>query len=346
MLKSFITGLSGPELTLDEAQFLAAERPCGVILFARNCRDHQQISKLVANARLAAGQDRILVLIDQEGGRVQRLRPPLGRALPPAAAYGELYASDPVRALALTRDVAHLLAEDLRDYGIDTDCAPVLDVPVPGAHGIIGDRAFGDAPDRIVPLAGAFADGLMAGGVLPVIKHIPGHGRATKDSHLDLPVVTTAADELSRTDFAPFKALARIPSAMTAHVIFTAFDPQRPASISKVVHDRVIRGEIGYDGFLMSDDLNMQALTGTLGARAEAVLHAGSDVALHCNGNLAEMREVAAAVPRLEGHSLRRFQEAIAVTRRQTRLTEVLRIATAAALNELLANRRSRSESV
>jgi beta-N-acetylhexosaminidase len=346
VLKAFICGLAGHDLLAGEAHFLAAEKPCGIILFARNCASYAQIRRLVADARSAVGSDQVLVLIDQEGGRVQRLRPPLGRALPPAAAYGEVYAADPARALALTRDVAQLLAEDLREFGIDTDCAPVLDLPVPGAHGIIGDRAFADTPEPVIALAGAFAEGLMRGGVLPVIKHIPGHGRATKDSHLDLPIVTTPADELSRTDFATFKALAHLPAAMTAHVIFTAFDPDRPASVSKAVHDRVIRGEIGYDGLMMSDDLNMQALSGSLGARAGAVLEAGSDVALHCNGNLAEMSEIAASAPWLDGKALVRFEQARSVTCKAGSLTPSERDAMAASLNDLLANRGNRSESV
>jgi len=346
MLKAFITGLAGLTLAPDEARFLAAEKPCGVILFARNCRSHEQIRTLVADARTAIGSDRVLILTDQEGGRVQRLRPPLGRALPPAAAYGALYGGDPAGALAFTCDVAHLLAEDLRALGIDTDCAPVLDVPVPGSHGIIGDRAFADTPAPVIALAEAFADGLMRGGVLPVVKHVPGHGRATKDSHLDLPVVSTPAADLTYTDFAPFKALARMPAAMTAHVIFSAFDAERPASVSALVHQRVIRGEIGYDGLLMSDDLNMHALSGSLSARAEAVLHAGSDLALHCNGNLAEMREIATAVPRLDGYALRRFEAAQAVTRAPKPLTEARRATISAELNDLLAMRGNRSESV
>ncbi len=346
MTKAFITGLAGYELKAEEARFLADEKPCGIILFARNCQSHDQIRKLVAGAREAAGGHDLLVLIDQEGGRVQRLRPPLGRALPPAAAYGELHAQGGAGAERLTRNVARLLAADLRDLGIDTDCAPVLDVPVAGAHAIIGDRAFASTPDLVATLGGAFADGLMAGGVLPVVKHIPGHGRATKDSHLDLPVVTTPHATLTETDFSPFKALAHLPSAMTAHVIFTAVDPALPASVSPVVHDRVIRGEIGFNGFLMSDDLSMHALTGSLGERAAAVLRAGSDVALHCNGNLAEMREIAAIVPVVGGRALQRFQAAVAVTRARPVLADADAAAIVAALGSLIADRAARAESV
>lgn len=189
MLKAFISGLSGTELATAEADFLRSQKPCGVILFTRNCQSPAQIRRLVGDVRSAVGGEDILILIDQEGGRVQRLRPPLGRALPPAAVYGALAAADPGKAAAMAHRVAHVLAEDLAELGIDTDCAPVLDVPVPGSHAIIGDRAFGGEPQQVIALGGAFAGGLMAGGVLPVIKHIPGHGRATKDSHLDLPVV-------------------------------------------------------------------------------------------------------------------------------------------------------------
>lgn len=346
VLKAFIIGLAGPELTADEARFLSAQRPCGLILFARNCKSHDQIRKLVADAREAVGSADVLVLIDQEGGRVQRLRPPLGRALPPAAAYGEIYAKNQVDGVAFTQDVAELVGRDLKDLGIDTDCAPVLDVPVPGAHGIIGDRAFADMPEPIAALGGAFAQGLMRAGVLPVIKHIPGHGRATKDSHLDLPVVTTLPAELSRTDFATFRALSDMPCAMSAHVIFTAFDDKQPASVSPAVHDRVIRGEISFDGLLMSDDLSMHALSGPLGARAEAVLRAGSDVVLHCNGQMTEMQQVSAATPVLEGKTLARFEACLAVTRGGMPRDAVQATRIEAALNDLLAARAARIESV
>lgn len=345
MLKSFIIGLAGTELTAAEAAFLAAHPPCGAILFARNCQSRSQIRTLVDEVRSAVRDD-ILILIDQEGGRVQRLRPPLGRALPPAAVYGRLHASQPPLATSVTRGVAHLLAGDLRELGIDTDCAPVLDVPVAGSHDIIGDRAFGAAPGPVVALGGAFAEGLVRGGVVPVIKHIPGHGRATKDSHLDLPVVTTAHAELSRTDFATFQALAGMPAAMTAHVIFSAFDDTRAASVSPVVHERVIRGEIAFDGLLMSDDLNMHALSGTLAERAAAVIRAGSDVALHCSGNLAEMYEVAGAVPTLSGKALDRFEAAAAITRQGGQLAGAERSLVEDQLTDLLEGRPPRSESV
>lgn len=313
MRSALITGVSGLSLTPGEGAFLAASRPAGLILFSRNLESHEQIRRLVGEVRNAAGGDDLLVLIDQEGGRVQRLRPPLGRALPPASAYAALYARDPSLACRRARLAAHLVAEDLRELGINTDCAPVLDLPVAGAHDIIGNRAYGATVEQVAALGRAVCEGFMAGGVVPVIKHIPGHGRATADSHLDLPVVTAAHAELSATDFAPFKELSDMPAAMTAHVVFSAIDASAPASTSALVTDKVIRGEIGFDGLLMSDDLSMKALQGGFRERAEAVIRAGSDVALHCNGELAEMEAAAAGVPPLQGAAKRRFDVCIRV---------------------------------
>ncbi len=315
MRSSLIAGVSGTVLTESERDFYADTRPAGFILFARNCQSLEQISALVDDVRTAVGSNDFLVLIDQEGGRVQRLRPPLGRVLPPAASYGKVYEADPEAGVSTARDVSRLMAEDLKALGINCDCAPVLDLPVPGAHDIIGDRAYGANVDQIVALARAVADGFIAGGVVPVIKHIPGHGRATADSHLDLPIVDTHHDILRETDFAPFKALADMPAAMTAHVVFSSLDDDAPASISKTVTETVIRGEIGFDGLLMSDDLSMKALTGNMQARAEAVIAAGSDVALHCNGELDEMTAAAAGVSTLADKALARFEAACAVTK-------------------------------
>lgn len=317
MTKAFISGVAGETLSPAEAAFFRAAQPAGLILFARNCTGHEQIRRLVGSVREAVGSDDFLVLIDQEGGRVQRLRPPLGRALPAADAYAALYADDPAVAQEAAFLAARLLADDLKDLGINTDCAPVLDVPVPGAHDVIGDRAYGREPLQVATLARAVAEGFIAGGVLPVIKHIPGHGRATKDSHHELPVVAEPHAVLSATDFAPFKALRDMPAAMTAHVVFTAIDDRQPASTSRRVTREVIRDEIGFDGLLMSDDLSMKALSGTLSERARAVLSAGSDVALHCNGVLDEMEQVAGAVPALSGEALRRFHAALSVLGRE-----------------------------
>ncbi len=315
MRTALIVGVAGTELSRDEAQFLKDARPAGFILFARNLRDHAQIRALIADVRGAVGADDLLVLIDQEGGRVQRLRPPLGRALPPAAAYGRLYTQDRDGAVAAAFEATRLLAADLTELGINTDCAPVLDVPVPGAHDIIGDRAYGRTVEQVVALARAVGEGFMAGGVVPVIKHIPGHGRATADSHLALPVVTEAREELMATDFAPFRALNRMPAAMTAHVVFRDIDPGAPASTSPIVTGEIIRGAIGFDGLLMSDDLTMKALSGPMRRRAEAVIAAGSDLALHCSGDLKEMVEAAAGAGRLDSRAGARFDAAIKVTK-------------------------------
>ncbi len=313
MRTALITGVAGSTLAPREVAFLKEARPAGLILFARNLQDHEQIRALVGAVRDAAGTRDLLVLIDQEGGRVQRLRPPLGRPLPPAAAFGRAYKRDPAEAVAAAFAVARLLAADLSALAINANCAPVVDIPAPGSHEIIGDRAYGSNPAQVIALAKAVAEGLMAGGVLPVIKHIPGHGRATKDSHVALPVVTESRAELSSTDFAPFKALATMPAAMTAHVVFRAIDPDAPASTSALVTREIIRGEIGFDGLLLSDDLSMRALSGSMRERAERVIAAGSDLALHCNGDFAEMQAAAAGASVLKGRALERFAAALAV---------------------------------
>ncbi len=315
MRTALIVGVAGTQLSRDEAQFLKDARPAGFILFARNLKDHAQIRGLICDVRAAIGADDVLVLIDQEGGRVQRLRPPLGRALPPAAAYGKFYTRDHAAAVMAAFEATRLLAADLSELGINTDCAPVVDVPVEGAHDIIGDRAYGKSVEQVVALAKAVGDGFMAGGVVPVIKHIPGHGRATADSHLSLPVVTESRAELAVTDFAPFKALNHLPTAMTAHVVFRDIDPQSPASTSPIVTREIIRGEIGFDGLLMSDDLTMKALSGPMRSRAEAVVAAGSDLALHCSGDLPEMLQAAAGAGPLAGRAQQRFDTAIKITK-------------------------------
>ena len=334
MQKAFISGLAGLELAPGERAFLAAERPAGIILFARNCGTADQIRRLIAAALAAIGTDRVLVLIDQEGGRVQRLTPPLARLLPPAAVFAAHHADEGAACQDATL-LARLAADDLTALGINTNCAPVLDVPVPGAHDIIGNRAYAREPGRIVRLGRAVAEGLMAGGVLPVMKHIPGHGRALADSHLELPVVTATAAELEVSDFAPFRALKALPAAMTAHVVFMSLDAAHPASTSLKITRDIIRGSIGFDGLLMSDDLSMQALSGTFGERTRAVLDAGSDLALHCNGDLAEMQLVAAAAPALAGKALKRFEHAVAVTRAPRQLYD--QALAEAALERLLA---------
>jgi len=316
MLSAFIMGLEGPQLTAREAAVLRQTRPCGVILFARNAVDPNQLRRLTQAATAAVGEQ-ILVLVDQEGGRVQRLRPPQWRALPAAAAYARAFTRDPGRAVRAARATARLTAADLRAVGINTNCAPLLDVPAPGSHGVIGDRAYGSRAQDVAALGAAVAEGLMAGGVLPVMKHIPGHGRATADSHCDLPVVSASHEELEAVDFVPFRTLAALPAAMTAHVLFTACDQEAPASISQRVTQEVIRGHIGFDGLLMSDDLAMGALSGSAADKAAAVIAAGSDLALACTGGLEETEAVAGAVPTLAGKALARFERARAVLGQQ-----------------------------
>lgn len=318
MLSAFITGLAGLELDAREAAALRSVRPCGVILFARNVADPAQVRRLSEAARDAVGSD-ILLLVDQEGGRVRRLQPPRWRELPAAAAYGRLYADGAAEACRIARLAAQLTAVELGACGINTNCVPVLDVPAPGSHDIIGDRAYGAAVDQVVALGRAVAEGHIAGGVLPVMKHVPGHGRATKDSHLELPVVTAPRPELERTDFAAFRACADLPAAMTAHVVFEAIDGDRPASASGRVVAEVVRGSIGFAGLLMSDDLGMQALEGTIAERARAVLSAGCDLALVCSGKLADTEAVAEVAPQLGGAAMERFERALAtIGRRQS----------------------------
>ena len=343
MRTGLIVGVAGTRLTPKERDFLKDVRPAGFILFARNLESQTQICALNDAVREAVGSDEVLILIDQEGGRVQRVRPPLGRALPPAAVYGCFYAQDPEEARTAAFAVARLLADDLSALGINTDCAPVLDVPVAGSHQIIGDRAYATTTEPIAQLGRAVADGFLAGGVLPVVKHIPGHGRATKDSHLALPVVIEERAQLSATDFAPFKALNDMPAAMTAHVVFRAIDPDAPASTSAIVTKEIIRGEIGFDGLLMSDDLSMKALSGPMRRRAEQVIAAGSDLVLHCNGKLAEMQEAAAGSPQLQGRALERFAAALGLLKARKPFDKA---AAEAQLARLLALAAGRAESV
>ena len=310
-MRAFITGVAGPALTDAERGFLREAQPWGLIVFARNVADPDQLHRLTAEFRDTVGWD-APVLVDQEGGRVQRLGPPHWPKYPPAAAYTRLFERDRAQGLAAGALGGRLIAADLQAVGIDVDCAPVADIPVAAADPVIGDRAFGTEPKTVAALTGAFASGLIEGGVLPVVKHCPGHGRATADSHKKLPVVTADRATLEATDFAAFRGLADLPLAMTAHVVFTAIDPMAPASASAaIVHD-VIRGSIGYQGLLMCDDISMGALNGSLGERTRAVLAAGCDVALYCNGDIAEMEAVAAAAPVLAGEPGRRAAAALA----------------------------------
>lgn len=306
-----IYGCSGTELSADERAFFRAAQPWGFIVFARNIADPGQLRALVQSLRETVNDRQAPVLIDQEGGRVARLRPPHWQERPAAARFGALHGASPDAAREAAYLNARLIAHDLCELGINVDCLPLLDVPVDGADAIIGDRAFALDPSTIIDLGRAVIEGLMEGGVLPVMKHIPGHGRATADSHLALPRVATSAEELSATDFVTFRSLNQCPMAMTAHVVYDAIDPQRPATTSpKLIRD-VIRGEIGFDGLLMSDDVSMNALSGPISVRAKAALFAGCDVVLHCNGKMEEMRDVAEEAKPLDGIALKRAQAAL-----------------------------------
>ncbi len=298
-----------------ERRLFREANPLGFILFERNCRDPEQVRDLVAALRQAVGRADAPVLIDQEGGRVARLGPPHWRLPPPPACFGELVARDPAPAVAAeaARLNARLIADDLYALGITVDCAPLADVLDASGHGVIGDRAFSARSDEVAALARAFCQGLLEGGVLPVIKHIPGHGRARVDSHRRRPVVEAPRQELRRRDFAPFKALNDMPWAMTAHVVYSTLDPDSPATVSALVIAGVIRGEIGFDGLLLSDDVSMAALSGSLAARTRAALGAGCDVVLHCSGELSEMAEVAEAAGPLSAAAQRRLARAAAM---------------------------------
>jgi beta-N-acetylhexosaminidase len=314
-----ILGCEGLALSREERAFFREVRPWGFILFARNVRDFDQTRALCDALREAVDDESTLVFIDQEGGRVQRLKPPLAPRRPTAAQFGALYDRDPQSALEAVYLNHRLIAEELRAAGLDADCAPCVDIRHPEGHGVIGDRAFSQSASVVSALGRAAVDGLLAGGVAPVIKHIPGHGRAAADSHLELPVVSTPLGVLEATDFQPFRALADAPMAMTAHVTYAAADPEACVTVSHHAIQTVIRGMIGFDGLLMSDDLSMKALGGTLAERARRSIEAGCDVVLHGNGALvgepvrdlmAELKAVAKATPELAGRAAERAADA------------------------------------
>lgn len=311
MTRALISGCSGPALTDPEREFFQKFKPWGLILFARNCVDPDQIRVLIADFRQSVGDKSAPVLIDQEGGRVQRLKPPQWAQYPTGSQFAKTYVTHP----GLGREMAELagfcIGSDLYDLGINIDCSPVADVPVPGAHDVIGDRAFGLDPAQVASLARAMAEGLMRAGVCPVIKHIPGHGRAQSDSHKALPIVKAARDDLISRDFSAFKALADMPAAMTAHVIYEAYDKKYCATHSATMISDVIRGEIGFDGLLMTDDLSMKALEGPFEERAKRAFDADCDMVLHCNGILDEMTVIAQACPNLTGKALLRADKAM-----------------------------------
>ncbi len=308
-IASVIYGLAGTKLSPDEKAFFRDIDPWGFILFARNIEGINQVSRLTLELRDCVGRD-APILIDQEGGRVARLRPPTWRAAPAAQRFADLWQVDEELAIEATRINHRLLAHELRTIGVDVDCAPVADLRIEGADDIIGDRAFGTTPEPIIHLGRAAMDGLMAGGVAPIIKHIPGHGRARADSHLELPVVPEEHGLLSETDFAPFKGLNDAPMAMTAHIVYSDIDRDLPATQSADMVGKVVRGEIGFDGLLMTGDLSMKALTGTFRERGELSLKAGCDMLLHCNGQMSEMIGVAEGTTALTGRALERAEAA------------------------------------
>jgi beta-N-acetylhexosaminidase len=309
-VKAFVSGCAGARLLPEEAALFADEQPWGLILFKRNCREADEIRTLTAAFREAVGRPDAPVLIDQEGGRVQRLQPPGWDRYPAGRVLGEIALGNPGDGRRAAWLQGRLIAADLHDLGISICCAPVLDVIVPGASDAIGDRSFGSDPALVADLGRAFADGLLAGGVLPVMKHMPGQGRAREDSHHALPVVGEGIKALA-DDFAPFAALADLPAAMTGHVVYDAIDPEHPATTSRAVIRDIIRGRIKFDGLLLSDDVSMNALNGDYGERTRAILAAGCDLVLHCNGRIEEMRDIARAAPALAGKSGERAVRAL-----------------------------------
>ncbi|KQW27467.1 beta-hexosaminidase [Rhizobium sp. Root274] len=299
--KAMILGCLGQRLTADEKAFYRDERPWGFILFGRNIGEAEQVKDLVAEMRdTVGGSAQVPVLIDQEGGRVQRIREPIAPRYPSGAELGALYDVDAEKGLRAAWLMSRLHAFDLYRLGINVDCLPVLDVPIAGASNVIGNRAYSNDPHVVARMGQAAADGLKAGGVLPVMKHIPGHGRGMADSHHELPVVPVPRAELETHDFVPFKALANELMGMSCHVVYTDIDPDHPASTSRIVTEEIIRKAIGFEGLLMSDDISMNALQGTIGERAVRIA-AALDIVLHCHGHMDEMQAVAAAVSELSG---------------------------------------------
>lgn len=308
-----IFGLSGPHLTADERAFFKDADPAGYILFARNCVSRDQLRALTDDLRTIHGRDRLLISIDQEGGRVTRMKPPEWPAYPPGEVFAKLYQAAPASAIAAARANAEALGLDLAEAGITVDCLPLLDVRNPGAHDVIGDRALGQEPLGVAALGRAVLEGLAAAGVAGVVKHVPGHGRAAADSHKELPTVTVSAEELE-IDIAPFCTLADAPIAMTAHIVYTAWDKAHPATQSARVIEDIIRQRIGFDGLLLSDDLDMDALSGSVPQRGARAIAAGCDVALNCWADMEDMQGLAKALPALTAKGQARLAMALAQT--------------------------------
>ena len=312
-MQAAIYGLEGLELTTDERAFFTDADPAGFILFRRNCEDPEQLLRLTDSLRDLTGRPDVPVLIDQEGGRVARMRPPVWPAFPAAERFAQLYALAPSSAIEAARSNARAIALSLRACGINVNALPLLDVRQEGASDIIGDRALGSSPMQVAALGRVVLDGMASAGVVGIIKHMPGHGRALVDSHKELPVVTADAETLE-IDLEPFERLRSAPMGMTAHVVYEAWDAERPASLSPTVIHDIIRGRIGFDGFLMSDDLGMEALAGDFGGRAAGVVAAGCDAALHCSGKMEEMVAVAAAAPAMTSEGETRLARAMTIT--------------------------------
>jgi len=309
-MKPVIFGLAGESVSAEERALFRACDPAGYILFGRNIRDRAQVRALTDDLREIAGREDLFIMVDQEGGRVARMRPPEWPACPPAGTFGALYEVAPSSAMEAARSNARALGAMLAEVGITADAAPVLDIRYPGASDIVGDRAFGDEPMRVAALGRATLEGLRAGGVVGIVKHMPGHGRALVDSHLDLPIVTVDSKEMER-DLAPFRTLREAPAGMTAHIVYTGWDAERPASLSPRVIGEIIRGAIGFEGLLMSDDLDMKALNGPADELAEAVVAAGCDVALNCWGRMDEMTAIAARLPEMTDPARERLDRAM-----------------------------------
>jgi len=312
-MQAAIYAPAGFQLTADEKDFFRDAEPAGFIVFKRNCEDRAQLLRLTDSLRELTGRGDVPILVDQEGGRVARMKPPEWPVFPAAERFAELYQLAPSSAIEAVRANARAIGLMLREAGINVDALPLLDVRQPGATDIIGDRALGNEPMQVAALGRAVLDGLGSAGVVGIVKHMPGHGRALVDSHKELPVVTASAQELE-TDLEPFERLASAPIGMTAHVVYTAWDADRPASMSPTVIHDIIRGRIGFDGWLMSDDIGMEALKGDFGSRAAGVVAAGCDVALHCSGKMDEMVAIARAVPAMSAEGEARLARAMAAT--------------------------------
>jgi beta-N-acetylhexosaminidase len=310
-MQAAIYAPAGPELTVDERAFFRDADAAGYIVFRRNCVDQQQLLRLTDAFRDISGRPDVPVLIDQEGGRVMRMRPPNWPSFPAADSFARLYQAAPSSAIEAARSNARAIALTLKSCGINVNCLPLLDVRQEGADDIIGDRALGSEPMQVAALGRAVLDGMASAGVVGVVKHMPGHGRALVDSHKELPLVTASAEELE-IDLEPFERLRAAPMGMTSHVVYTAWDPDFPASLSQTVIGDIIRGRIGFEGWLMSDDLGMEALSGDFGTRAAGVVAAGCDVALHCSGKMEEMAAVADSVPAMSAEGEARLARAMA----------------------------------